>query len=541
MSAQLILALAPPDAYCSPTTALKSSDASETIHNLQFGRSGGSIRIPSPPMSLFQQPALADSVHERYMERQRVRAGQGPNRPSVSQQQQGEAHGYESTPQQTNAPVSQLPEVFYGHSPTYAAPVNSSHVHAYPHGLEATPSYFMYPPLPPAVLSQWNSSGGTQSQARDYATTFPQSIQAYQPQACISPRYPMMGIHPAQTSTGFTSSGSRSILQSDSPMMSKNRSTSGNAPPLTGPVSSSAGYRATAGGALPVSAAPFPDSITDSILLIPEPDRNRCLSELSAMTNSPHMIRPISPDDFVHTRRDASWESGEGVSFPHYRPEELSEVSILNPASLCTLVRPTPAEVISPGDRRFQVPAPLAQASPATSGQSTDTGAERSRSSGNIRTANGKPTSSNQQLGLNRRTSLRRGSKPYERPTPCTTHKTRPVPHEPNLERLQQRCRGQGADEIAVGFLPKIFANNGVSLEALVRPFTDAEVETGEFGGKTGNVYTAFLRYTQGEESGPPRHICRLCHSSQTWKHSKDVLRHLRRDHFGLSTICKKW
>jgi hypothetical protein len=153
----------------------------------------------------------------------------------------------------------------------------------------------------------------------------------------------------------------------------------------------------------------------------------------------------------------------------------------------------------------------------------------------------GKPTSSNQHLGPSRsdRTNGRQVSKPCKRPTPGA-HKTRPVTYEGSLLRLQQRCRRQGADEGAIGLLGKVFANE-VSLEALTRQLTDAEVERREFGVETGSVYIALLETTNEEEGVVARYVCRLCHSDQTWKHSRDALRHLRRDHFGLADDCDQW
>jgi hypothetical protein len=70
---------------------------------------------------------------------------------------------------------------------------------------------------------------------------------------------------------------------------------------------------------------------------------------------------------------------------------------------------------------------------------------------------------------------------------------------------------------------------------------TDAEVETKEFGVETGRVYIAFLETVDEEEGVEPRYVCRLCHSEQTWKHHRDALRHLRRDHFGLADVCDQW
>jgi len=88
--------------------------------------------------------------------------------------------------------------------------------------------------------------------------------------------------------------------------------------------------------------------------------------------------------------------------------------------------------------------------------------------------------------------------------------------------------------------LGKIFAN-GVGLAALTRPLTDAEVESGELGIVAGKVYTSFLRPTNGEDGGVPRYVCRLCYGDKTWKHAKDVLRHIRRDHVGLPEACEEW
>ena len=156
--------------------------------------------------------------------------------------------------------------------------------------------------------------------------------------------------------------------------------------------------------------------------------------------------------------------------------------------------------------------------------------------------ASGEPTPPSQQTRPNcsDRTSGGQTPKLSQRPVHTAACKTRPVGYEGDLGLLQQRCRRQGADEEVISFMDKIFAS-GVSLEALIRPLTDSEVETAEFGVRTGKVYTGFLALTNEAQGVAPRYVCRLCHASQTWKHSKDVLRHLRRDHFGLADTCKKW
>jgi len=194
-------------------------------------------------------------------------------------------------------------------------------------------------------------------------------------------------------------------------------------------------------------------------------------------------------------------------------------------------------------DPSSHVPPYLSQASLTVSGETPDSGVAPGGPIASVggTTTMGEPTPSNQQIVPNRsdRTNRRQLSKPYQRPTPAT-RKTRPVTFEGDLVRLQQRCRRQGADEGAIGLLGKVFASE-VSLEALTRLLTDEEVDTEVFEVETGRVYITFLETTNEEEGVIPRYICRLCHADKTWKHSRDVLRHLRRDHFGLADVCNKW
>jgi len=212
------------------------------------------------------------------------------------------------------------------------------------------------------------------------------------------------------------------------------------------------------------------------------------------------------------------------------------------PPNLPTLA--TPGGMLSLGDGpSSHVPPFLTQANPTASGGAPNSGAAPG---GSNATASGtstiiEPTSLNQHIGPSRsdRTNSGRLSKPYQRPTPAV-RKTRPITYEGNLDRLQQRCRRQGADEGAVGLLGKVFANE-VSLEALTRQLTDAEVHTKEFGVETRRIYVVFLETINEEEGVVPRYACRLCHTERIWKHHKYVLRHLRRDHFGLPEVCEQW
>ena len=486
-------------------------------------------------------------MHECSEERQKISGGQSSNRPSIFQQQQDQTYGYGTAPQQTKVPVSPLPEELYGSPPTYATPTSIHHPYTHHDGRLSMQHHYMHSTLRPAVPLQWNSSVSTQFRDQYSGTepaTLSQPIQAGRLQPCTSPTYMTTGPHPVLAPTGSHNSGFGWNTQSVDPATFRGRPIGVNAPLVTGSDSSPAGYRSAAGRPRPVSAVALPDSIQEPTRPVPDEDsRARSLSGLSAsnIVTHPHLMRPISPDAFVYpglSQPERSWCDSEGMPIHLYQPGDPSRVPILSPAghpSLGTLSSPTPAEVVPHGGSSFQA---TPQANPATCGQSLGLEAGGSGTDSNLGTTNGGPIPASQPPGLNRsdRTSRRRSVKPYERST-----KTRPIPHEGNLTLLRQRCREQGADEIAVGFLPKIFENNAVQLEALTRPFTDAEVESGEFGGRTGKVYTAFLNYTQEDHAGAPRHICRLCRSDQTWKHAKDVLRHLRRDHFGLSTICEQW
>ena len=203
-------------------------------------------------------------------------------------------------------------------------------------------------------------------------------------------------------------------------------------------------------------------------------------------------------------------------------------------------VHATPAEVFSPVNN--PVPYVSSYPSPAIpTASSSDTPNSGPWASGSSISMGDEPASPIQREGPknSNRKNKEREPEPSQPPIPSAARKARPVRYESDLVRLQQRCRETGADERVIELLGKIFAS-GISLETLIRPLTDAEVESKEFGIGTGKVYTAFLEHTN-DRSVAPRYICRLCHSKQTWKHSKDVLRHLRRDHFGLANVCKQW
>ena len=446
-------------------------------------------------------------VDERYSKRRRLDDGQSPSGLSVAQQQQqmagyptqqyqsqAPAHWYGSGAQPTNAPISQPPQPPYGYSSTSAGHSYSQHAHP-THAPTRNPAMYAAPIS--TAPSQWTNGNSTQGQEQYYysgTAVHSQPTQAYRQQ----PPYtsPMYQFH---TPAGSSGSDSGLIARPTPPVVS--RPINPNASVLLGirPPSSSAGSKgAPAGYSATVSTVgsqdlhragsgrnPMGTGLTVPVMdSIPGASGNRFASE------SPTPVGIFSPDD---------------GAFSHV-PPYLAQVNLT--ASFQT---PNPE-------------APLGGSNASVGGTSTMT----------------EPTSSNQHIGPSRRdrTNGRQAPKPYQRPTPAA-RKIRPITYEGNLDRLQQRCRRQGADEGALEKLGKVFAN-GVSLEALTRPLTDAEAHTEEFGVETGRIYTVFLE-TINEEGVVPHYVCRLCHTDKVWKHHKDVLRHMRRDHFGLPEVCEQW
>ena len=120
---------------------------------------------------------------------------------------------------------------------------------------------------------------------------------------------------------------------------------------------------------------------------------------------------------------------------------------------------------------------------------------------------------------------------------------------EPNVIALQERLRREGGDEHAIALLERVFSG-GVALDALTRRQTREEAAKQVFGqgGGGGPVYLAFLEILPLKEGDNgalgTRFRCCLCPSNAealSWKHQRDVLRHLRRDHFGLGETCLQW
>ena len=125
------------------------------------------------------------------------------------------------------------------------------------------------------------------------------------------------------------------------------------------------------------------------------------------------------------------------------------------------------------------------------------------------------------------------------------------VLYEPNLHKLQARCLRQGGEREAIALLARIFAK-GVHKDALARLRTGEEVASRTFGEGPGPVYLCLLQAIEessaedeGDQQCVTRYTCRLCpgpcDTKFSWKNERDVLRHLRKQHFGLSDSCRIW
>jgi hypothetical protein len=474
------------------------------------------------------------SMNEHHTRSQRVDKGQSMSALSIAQQQQQIA-GYPTQQHQsqsragrgahtTNTPISGPSQLSYGYSPASASPTYGQHTHPV-HAPTRNPLMYA-PPIPTAPL-QWTSSGNTQGQEQYYYT----GVATY-----TSPAYET-GTYQVHTPTTPSSSGSGSIACPTPPMVPGPFLSSAAVPLITKPLFLPAAPKGVAAGpSAPISAV-------GSQVPHRGGSGGNHAHPAHAPTRNPTMYAvPI-------LAAPSQWTNGgnaQGQEQDYYHSAHVAcpQVEQVQPSQQQSYTSPTPAGAFSLADDPSpHVPLYLAQANLAASGEVPNSGAAPGGSNASIGgagTIRG-PTSSNQHLGPSRsgRTNKRQVSRPYQRPTPAA-HKTRPVPYEGNLLRLQQRCRRHGADEGAIGLLGKVFARE-VSLEALTRQLTDEEVEANEFGAETGSVYIALLETTNEEEDVEPRYVCRLCHSEQTWMHHKDVVRHLRRDHFGFADDCDQW
>lgn len=111
-----------------------------------------------------------------------------------------------------------------------------------------------------------------------------------------------------------------------------------------------------------------------------------------------------------------------------------------------------------------------------------------------------------------------------------------PAAAEMDLESIINELRCEGVDDKEVDTVKEVFSTS-FSVDALMRKMTKDESRR-YLGGEKGQVYRAFLRNVD------KRFQCRLCRegmNAMSWKHPRDVVRHLRRDHFGLGDSCQYW
>jgi hypothetical protein len=105
-----------------------------------------------------------------------------------------------------------------------------------------------------------------------------------------------------------------------------------------------------------------------------------------------------------------------------------------------------------------------------------------------------------------------------------------------SLESTIEELRRESVDDDAIGAVKDIFSAD-FSVDALMRKMTKEESRV-YLNGERGQAYRALLRVVN------ERFQCRLCRESanaMSWKHPRDVVRHLRRDHFGLGDACQNW
>ncbi len=114
-----------------------------------------------------------------------------------------------------------------------------------------------------------------------------------------------------------------------------------------------------------------------------------------------------------------------------------------------------------------------------------------------------------------------------------------PMEYEGEVAKLKARLLAKGANEQAVELCDAIF-RNGVTIEALEERMTREQSEG--LGVRDGKQFRLFLKLVGGA-NGPMtgRHRCRLCSPGKEYKNHRDALRHLLKDHFGLSFKCKRW
>ena len=107
-------------------------------------------------------------------------------------------------------------------------------------------------------------------------------------------------------------------------------------------------------------------------------------------------------------------------------------------------------------------------------------------------------------------------------------------PFEPDVAVLSARLLAEGATPESIHHLRKVFPSL-VSAEALIAPLST---------GSTMKKWHLLIERTKDDKwSASYTYSCRLCHPGdrRSYKDSRNILRHLRKDHFGLAFVCEYW
>ena len=105
-----------------------------------------------------------------------------------------------------------------------------------------------------------------------------------------------------------------------------------------------------------------------------------------------------------------------------------------------------------------------------------------------------------------------------------------------SLESTIEKLRREDVDEETIGLIQEIFSA-GFSVEALMRKMSKDE-STRYLNSESAPVYRALLREANEQFQ------CRLCQdgpNAMSFKRPRDVVRHLRRNHFGFGDSCPTW
>ena len=113
---------------------------------------------------------------------------------------------------------------------------------------------------------------------------------------------------------------------------------------------------------------------------------------------------------------------------------------------------------------------------------------------------------------------------------------------EESLEKVQERLRKEGAEVGAVECLgSEIFVDGKITKAALKAEMTQEQREARR-GKQKYMLLLDVVEYPQGSNE-ERNHRCLLCRPAARveYKNREDSLRHIYKDHFGLSFDCEFW